>query len=154
MTYISVPSLRDPNKIQAARTDNGGEFTSQNFISHLQASGTLIERSCAQEGHSYIAERSIRTVKELALANLKQAALPYGFIGDAICTTPPQTFLWIFDKVCTKEPPHSRELCLSAPSLHRHRPWSLVLVRESLPGHEAVDPPCGPAPWFLSYSLH
>jgi hypothetical protein len=65
------------------RTDNGGEFTSDGFISAISAEGLKRELS-PPYGHVYVAERVIRTLQSNARAMMFTEGLTTGFWAEAI----------------------------------------------------------------------
>ena len=73
--------------LKAIRTDNGGEFTSNEFEAHLRAEGVrhevTIPKNPEQNG---VAERMNRTLVETVRSMLSHAKLPHKFWGEALST--------------------------------------------------------------------
>ncbi|WZZ50850.1 hypothetical protein YC2023_050957 [Brassica napus] len=74
-------------KIKILRSDNGGEYTSYAFKSHLEHHGILHQTSCPytpqQNG---VAERKNRHLMEVARSMMFQANVPKRFWSDAVAT--------------------------------------------------------------------
>ena len=74
-------------KVKTLRTDNGGEFTSNNFQAHLKACGIwhelTIPKTPEQNG---VAERLNRTLVEATRTMLLDAKMPHRFWAEAIST--------------------------------------------------------------------
>lgn len=74
-------------KLKVLRTDNGGEFTSKEFESHLRKTGVkhelTVPRNPEQNG---VAERMNRTIVEMARSMLADAKLPSKFWAEAVST--------------------------------------------------------------------
>ncbi|KAL0641477.1 hypothetical protein Bca4012_103059 [Brassica carinata] len=74
-------------KIKIFRSDNGGEYTSYAFKSHLEHHGILHQTSCPytpqQNG---VAERKNRHLMEVARSMMFQANVPKRFWSDAVAT--------------------------------------------------------------------
>ncbi|KAG7599937.1 Ribonuclease H-like superfamily [Arabidopsis suecica] len=73
--------------IRAFQCDNGGEYTSRDFLDHLTTTGTELRLSCPhtsqQNGR---AERMLRTINNLVRTLLIQAHMPYSFWVEALFT--------------------------------------------------------------------
>ena len=73
--------------IRTLRSDNGGEYESREFTEHLQRSGIVHQRSAPytpqQNG---VAERSNRSIVEIARTLLHHAKLSYEFWPEAVAT--------------------------------------------------------------------
>jgi hypothetical protein len=72
-------------KIGKIRTDNGGEYTSDEFEAYLESEGIIHQTTApysSQQGG--VAERLNRTLEESARANLREAGLSMGFWADAV----------------------------------------------------------------------
>jgi transposase InsO family protein len=72
-------------KIGKIRTDNGSEYTSDEFEALLESNGIVHQTTAphsSQQGG--VAERMNRTLEDSARANLTEAGLPIGFWPDAV----------------------------------------------------------------------
>ena len=74
ISKVVLPFL-NPQEIGAVRTDNGGEFGAD-FVEDIQRRGIQVERSTPVEGHVFLAERGIRSAKELTRRLLFNANMP------------------------------------------------------------------------------
>ena len=79
--------LSTGNKLKALRSDNGGEYLSQEFKDYLKEEGVRHELTVAKTPEQNgVAERMNRTVVETARCMLSQAKLPHKFWAEAVTT--------------------------------------------------------------------
>ena len=76
--------LNTPLQVDHLRTDNGGEFTSRDFLSFVLCSGIRPENSTPIESHAFLAERTVRSLEEAARCLLFESKLPFTFYSDAL----------------------------------------------------------------------
>jgi len=88
---FEVPSLaeRESGKLlKILRTDGGGEFTSNVFEQHCQASGIVHEITAPYTPqHNGLAERRNRTILNMTRSMIKEKGLPQKFWGEAVSTS-------------------------------------------------------------------
>lgn len=104
---VGVPTVvvpfQDPTRVDAIRTDNGGEFTSLEFREYWRRAGTWLENSTPVEGHTFIAERNIDVVKTNVAALLASSGLPNQWWSHAA-----EYFVYTDNRVPRSAPPHMR----------------------------------------------
>jgi transposase InsO family protein len=72
-------------RITQVRSDNGGEFVSNDFTQYLQASGIQRQLTAPYTSQQNgVAERAIRTINDAARTTLLASGLPSSFMFDAI----------------------------------------------------------------------
>ena len=79
--------LESSFKLKTLRTDNGGEYTSNEFNEFLKREGIKHERSVPKTpGQNGVAERLNRTLVETVRAMLSSSRLPHTFWAEALST--------------------------------------------------------------------
>ena len=74
-------------KIKAVRTDRGGEYMSEEFVSYLKQCGIQAKTTAAYSPQQNgVAERLNRTIGEAARSMLLQAGLSKSFWAEAVAT--------------------------------------------------------------------
>jgi len=85
--YVKMSETYTGNKIITIRTDNGGEYTSNEFKNHLKEKGISHQLTTAYTPQlNGVAERMNRTLWERAQCMLNYANLPDKFWGEALAT--------------------------------------------------------------------
>ncbi|WZZ44848.1 hypothetical protein YC2023_041107 [Brassica napus] len=84
--------------VKVLRSDNGGEYTSNAFKSHLAKHGIVQQTSCPDTPQQNgVAERKNRHLMEVARSMMFHANVPKRFWGDAV-----QTACYLINKIPTK----------------------------------------------------
>ena len=91
LTFQAMVEKQFQKKIQVFHSDNGGEFSKQEFIDHLLHHGIIHLLSCpGTPEQNSVAERKHRHVVELGLAMMLHVSIPKKFWVEAFLTS---TFL-------------------------------------------------------------
>jgi len=94
------------------RTDNGGEFTSAEFITTLLSAG-LKREVCPPYAHVYMVERVILTLRQMARSYLYQESISLGFWAEAVAHS---TY------VLNRMPPHAKATKTRYELFHGRKP--------------------------------
>lgn len=85
--YLAAAERITGNKVRALHTDNGGEYTSGEFVQFMKSRGIASRRTCANTPQQNgIAERLNRTLLNMCRAMLEEKRVPKEFWADAITT--------------------------------------------------------------------
>ncbi|KAI5330266.1 hypothetical protein L3X38_029664 [Prunus dulcis] len=78
--FKAMTELQSGHKVKSLRSDRGGEFMSNEFLTYCSEAGTQRQLTVAYSPQQNgVAERKNRTVIEMAKSMLHEKSLPYEF---------------------------------------------------------------------------